>query len=139
VRQKVEPGVRFERFMKTFQILKGDISAHEFADKLGISRQTVGFYCHGDRIPDALGVKTIAEKCGVSTDWILGLSDRMERDISVFEYTGLTESSVEAIRNMDPTTLSTLNAFLSALNCKLAKSVIQKFFSKTKKALWPGP
>lgn len=51
------------------------MSNKEFAELLGMSRQTVGFYLNGDRIPDALGILRIAEKCNVSADWLLGLSD----------------------------------------------------------------
>ena len=64
---------RFPAFRDAFFELMGDMTIKEFAEKLGMSRATVGFYCNGDRIPDALGIKTIAEKCGVSADWLLGL------------------------------------------------------------------
>ena len=66
---------RLQIFTDRFRELQGDRSNTEFAKFLGISRQTVGFYCNGDRIPDALGIRDIAEKCGVSADWLLGLSD----------------------------------------------------------------
>lgn len=66
---------RFPIFTKRFRELQGERSNTEFAEFLGLSRQTVGFYCNGDRIPDALGLKEIAEKCGVSSDWLLGMSD----------------------------------------------------------------
>lgn len=66
---------RFPQFRERFRELQGDMSNTEFAELLGMSRQTVGFYCNGDRIPDALTIKEIAQKCNVSTDWLLGLSD----------------------------------------------------------------
>lgn len=66
---------RLPVFTERFRELQEDRSNTEFAEFLGISRQTVGFYCNGDRIPDALGLKEVAEKCEVSTDWLLGLSD----------------------------------------------------------------
>lgn len=55
--------------------LRGDMSYSEFAEKLGISRATMGFYLAGDRVPNAVDLKRIAEKCEVPTDWLLGLSD----------------------------------------------------------------
>lgn len=66
---------RFPEFQSAFVELMGDMTIQEFADKLGMSRATVGFYSAGKRIPDALGIRTIAEKCGVSADWLLGLSE----------------------------------------------------------------
>lgn len=66
---------RFPKFTERFRELRGERDNTEFGKFLGISRQTVGFYYNGDRIPDALGLKQIAEKCGVSADWLLGLSE----------------------------------------------------------------
>ena len=63
--KKAEPA-RFPEFQAAFVELMGDMTIKEFADKLGMSRATVGFYTAGQRIPDALGVRAIAEKCGVS-------------------------------------------------------------------------
>ncbi len=87
---------RMPIFTERFRELQGERSNTEFADFLGISRQTVGFYCNGDRIPDAYMLRCIAEKCNVSADWLLGLSDI--RPTSYNEETptslGLTESFV---------------------------------------------
>lgn len=72
---------RFPAFHKAFCTLQGDRTIKEFAEYLGLSRATVGFYSAGTRIPDAEGVKKIAEKCGVSSDWLLGLSEyRLDQD-----------------------------------------------------------
>ena len=66
--------IRFPHFQERFRELQGDMTLEQFAEKLGISRQTVGFYAAGQRIPDALGVANIAEKMDVSADWLLGTS-----------------------------------------------------------------
>ena len=60
--------------------LRGNMSYSEFAGKLGISRATVGFYLAGDRVPNAVDLKKIAERCEVSADWLLGLSDYEDAD-----------------------------------------------------------
>lgn len=91
---------RFPEFTERFRELRGERDNTEFGKFLGISRQTVGFYCNGDRIPDALGLKQIAEKCGVSADWLLGLTDIRTVNSSeraACDYTGLTEETVAVL------------------------------------------
>ena len=100
-RAKKEEAPRFPEFRAAFLDLMGDMTLQEFADKLGMSRATVGFYAAGKRIPDALGVKTIAEKCNVSTDWLLGLSETKEicGDVNlVCNYTQLNADAIETIK-----------------------------------------
>lgn len=60
-----------ERLIK----LQGNMSNVDFAKKIGLSRQTVGFYINGDRIPDAETLKQICVRCNVSADYVIGLSD----------------------------------------------------------------
>lgn len=92
---------RFPTFKKRLNEMLGDMSVTEFAKKLGLSRQTVGFYLNGDRIPDVETLAQICDKCKVSADWLLGLSDFMCVDPNIHmicEYTGLSEKSIHALR-----------------------------------------
>lgn len=94
---------RFPEFQAAFVELMGDMTIKEFADKLGMSRATVGFYSAGQRIPDALGIKVIAEKCGVSADWLLGLSTEKELNGTirqVCDYTGLSKEAINALTDL---------------------------------------
>lgn len=94
---------RFPIFKERLETLKGDMSNTEFASFLGMSRQTVGFYLNGERIPDILGLRQIAEKCNVSADWLIDLSGTPERDAElqqVCQYTGLSGESVQAVRTL---------------------------------------
>ncbi len=71
-----------------------------FAASLGISRQSLGYYLNGERIPDALILRQMAEKCNVSADWLLGLSDAKKNTPSTraaCAYTGLSEDAVNAL------------------------------------------
>ena len=91
---------RFPAFTERFTQLRGDMTQAEFAEFLGMSRPTIGFYESGTRIPDALGVRTIAEKCHVSADWLLGLSDVKSPDgdlQQVCRYTGLSEQAAKKV------------------------------------------
>lgn len=64
---------RFPEFRERLLELQGDRSNVAFAEFLGLSRATMGFYLAGERIPDALGIRDISQKCGVSADWLLGI------------------------------------------------------------------
>lgn len=64
-----------ETFVKRINNLKGELSTTAFSKKLGVSRQTLGFYLNGNRLPDAHHLVNIASKCGVTTDYLLGLTD----------------------------------------------------------------
>lgn len=97
---------RFPIFKERFIELRGNKSNTEFAEFLGMSRQTVGFYINGERIPDILGLRQIAEKCNVSADWLIGLSKvkSVEPEVkNICNYTGLSQITVERlhIRNDD--------------------------------------
>lgn len=94
---------RMPIFMERFRELQGERSNTEFAEFLGISRQTVGFYCNGDRIPDAYMLRYIAEKCNVSSDWLIGLSEVkvINEDVErICKYLGLSETAVKSLKKL---------------------------------------
>ena len=88
------------------EIMKNEgLNTTEFAEKIGLSRKNLGFYLNGDRIPDALTLRQICEKCSVSADWLLGLSLEQNPDSSiqgVCSYTGLSGQSVTKIPDLLP-------------------------------------
>ena len=103
-RAKKNTPPRFPAFRDAFLELMGDMTLQEFADKLDMSRATVGFYAAGQRIPDALGVRKIAEKCHVSADWLLGLSEVRSIDGDVknaVKVTGLSEKAIQFISEIN--------------------------------------
>ena len=53
------------RFAERFSKLRRDESQKDFAERIGISRPTVGFYENGDRLPQADVLKQIAG-CGAA-------------------------------------------------------------------------
>lgn len=94
---------RLPIFTERFRELKGERNDTEFAEFLGVSRQTVGFFGNGNRLPDALTLIKIAQKCGVSTDWLLGLTKFRTQNIGIKkigEYTGLTESAIAFLHSV---------------------------------------
>lgn len=111
--------------------LQGDMTNTEFADKLGISRQTAGFYLNGDRIPDSETLLQICKSCKVSADWLLGLSDDPNMNPPAVDELGLNPTVVLGIkelnnrkRNDDSTTgtatIDVLDQFLEKSLCNVS-------------------
>ena len=61
-----------EVFIKRFQILKGGMPSNVMAEILGVKQATVHNWATGGRFPGGAALSRIAERCGVTTDWLLG-------------------------------------------------------------------
>jgi transcriptional regulator with XRE-family HTH domain len=119
-------------FCKRFNELRGEKTQAEFAEFLKMSRPTIGFYENGERLPDALALKNIAEKCNVSTDWLLGLSDNKDSKNAAFgKDLGLSDKAIEKMRNIFLSSKEAGDAILQVSLPPLgvdAKAKIQNFF-----------
>lgn len=106
-KKKKEP--RLKVFQERFELLRKErnLSNTEFAKFLEMSRQTVGFYLNGERIPDALTLRQIAEKCSVSVDWLLGLSglESIAANEETAKSLNLPEKFVKYVRNLRDSSL----------------------------------
>lgn len=92
---------RMPVFRDNLRELMGDLSVTDFAQKIGLSRQTVGFYLNGDRIPDCETLVQICQKCNVSANWLLGLSGPKNPNPEIAEimhHTGLSEDSISFLK-----------------------------------------
>ncbi len=90
-------------FRERFDKLRADRSNTEFAAFLGISRQTVGFYLNDGRMPDAVTLAKIAVRCGVSTDYLLGLTDEATPNVderAASEFSGLSVKALGELREL---------------------------------------
>ncbi|GAA6394905.1 hypothetical protein I4100191B2_23870 [Clostridiales bacterium] len=116
---------RLKVFQKRFELLRKEHGSNntDFAEFLKMSRQTVGFYLNGDRVPDALNLIKIAEKCNVSADWLLGLTNTRSQDIEIkqiCEKIGLEEQVIIQLqgiyegRDYEPETIEGINSILSS-------------------------
>lgn len=61
-------------FLERMNVAKGDMSVSAFARLCNIPQQSMDRYLKG-RIPPADVLAQIATRLGVSSDWLLGLSD----------------------------------------------------------------
>lgn len=64
-----------EIFSLRLKALRGDKSQDEVSKGIGISRGALSYYESGDRKPDINTLYALAKYYGVSTDYLLGLSD----------------------------------------------------------------
>ena len=115
---------RLKIFQERFELLRKErgLNNTDFAEFLEMSRQTVGFYLNGDRVPDALNLIKIAKKCNVSADWLLGLTNARSQDIDIrqiCEKIGLKEQVIIQLqriyegRGHEPETIEGINSILS--------------------------
>lgn len=76
------------------------VSQEKLAGALGVKRQTVSLYKTGQSSPNAEQLCKIASFFGVSSDWLLGLSDvkSVDYDIrKIHEVTGLSEAALDCL------------------------------------------
>ena len=64
-----------ETIMRRLEKIKGDKSDSDFAVFLGMSGGTVYQYLVGRRFPSVAALAQIADKCGVTVDWLIGRDD----------------------------------------------------------------
>ena len=59
----------------------GDPDRDEFCLRLGISRQSLGNYERGDRVPDSTVLAAYRQSCGIDINWLLtGAGDMFEEE-----------------------------------------------------------
>lgn len=67
---------KFSQRLKEILLLK-NVSQNQLAKALKISMAGVNYWVNGKRQPSAENVYIVAEYFGVSSDYLLGLSDKM--------------------------------------------------------------
>lgn len=91
-----------EVFAERFKQLRTDkgLSLQKIAQDLDVTAQSLSLYEKGQRTINIDLLKRIAEYFGVSSDYLIGLSDVAATDIkkkTVCGYTGLSETSIDDI------------------------------------------
>lgn len=75
-------------------------SATAMANRIGIPRQTLDKYLHGERTPTFEILYKICDRCDISADWLLGLSDVRNTNTDIkaaCKTTGLSELTVSIL------------------------------------------
>nr|WP_297282356.1 helix-turn-helix transcriptional regulator [uncultured Agathobaculum sp.] len=125
-----EKKCRLPIFRERLDKLRGEMTYVKFAEKLGLSRATVGFYLSGDRIPNAIELKKIAEQCEVSTDYLLGIVDAANAtNHEISSALGLSDNAIQQLRKFSGNQFSKV-AFNQILeNGKIISYIIKYLFS----------
>lgn len=107
------------------------VSQEAVARKLGVSKSTIGLYETGGTLPDAKTLFNFAKYYGVSSDYLLGLSNSKSADINIraiSDLLGISEGVISELVSMNSKKgfekeLKAINAFLisSVLFCKEAR------------------
>lgn len=83
----------------------------DLAKSLGVTDNTISYFCRGTRTPNTIQLIEIAKVLNVSTDYLLGLTDQPTTDsdlTAVCQYTGLSQKAVENIKQNHSSLTSTI-------------------------------
>ncbi len=79
------------------------VKQKDLAKVLGVSDNTISYFCSGARVPNTEQLISISKALEVSTDYLLGLTPNTTTDPdlkSICDYTGLNENSIEALQEV---------------------------------------
>ena len=95
----------------------------QFADMVGISKSTLGYYENDKRMPDIKILARIADTLNVNADYLIGRTNTTAEKgkiKAVCEFTGLSDCAVEylseLVQNKDYEKLSVINHLFDELN-----------------------
>lgn len=93
------------------------LSQKELAYKLGISPSTLNGYEKGNHDPKSVGLIGIAKICNVTTDFLLGLSDNINKNEICINSSNLPiiEEIIEKANKLNLDGLSKLNSYANDL------------------------
>lgn len=92
----------------------------ELAAHLGVQDNTISYFCSGKRVPNAEQIIEISKFLGVSSDYILGLTNNIttDKDLDdISKYTGLNEMALKYIKVIEKEGyIDSLNVLLTSYN-----------------------
>ena len=95
----------------------------QFADMVGISKSTLGYYENDKRMPDIEILARIADTLNVNSDYLIGRTNTTAKKgkmKTVCEFTGLSDCAVEylseVVKNKDYAKLSIINHLFDELS-----------------------
>lgn len=105
------------------------ISQNKLQEEIGIQRQTIAKYLSGESVPDAEVLARFSRFFNVSSDYLLGLTDKPTPDPdtrAAAELTGLSSDTIEQIKQISPVMRSALSALIAD---EKALFILAKYFA----------
>lgn len=91
---------KFKAFVRRLKELQGHESVSAFARRLEIPQKSLDCYIKGEHKPSVDLLLRVSTKCGVSADWLLGLSDERGAVRSVEQVPSLPAMSSDVVRQL---------------------------------------
>lgn len=106
-----------------------DKKQKELARAIGVTDNTISYFCGGKRTPNLQQIIAIAKELNVSTDYLLGLSatPSIDEDIqAACKTTGLKETTIEKfvfMRRYNPPEFDVLDCLIEKLSLRLLQDI----------------
>lgn len=94
------------------------LTIEEFANEVGVSKSSIGYYENQNRLPDIATAARMAEVLGVTADYLVGRSNArtgVPKLKSICDYVGLSDTSVNMLARLkkeNPRRLEIINTLL---------------------------
>lgn len=95
-------GREFSKRLRALR-LENNLTIEEFANMVGISKSSVGYYENQNRVPDIVVVGRIADALNVSTDYLIGRSDARTKEPklkSICDKIGLSDKAANMLARL---------------------------------------
>ena len=120
-----------ETFATRLKKLRGiaELSQEQLADKLKVSRGSIGYYENTGRVPDIEFLDRTATLFGVSFDYLMGYSDNMNKDYEdIGGLTGLSDPAIDVVYRYS----DVLNTIFETPDITIFLSNVEMFFDLEK-------
>lgn len=74
-----------------------DLSQKQLAQRIGVNKSTVALYESGKRLPSFSKLVSLSRALGVTTDFLLGISDHKD---SFLDVSGLTQKQIASLEQI---------------------------------------
>ena len=92
------------------------LSQEKFGELAGVSQRTVAFWEAGERMPSHATISLLADRLGVSVDYLLGRADKKPQKKQPAVFDGeLLENLINRVRALPDPALSRLSDFLDGI------------------------
>lgn len=92
------------------------LSQEKFGELANVSQRTVAFWEAGQRMPSHAVISALADRLGVSVDYLLGRTDEKQiKNQPAVQRGELVENVIAQIRDLEPLALSRVSDFLQGI------------------------